>query len=239
MKRALYVGAALSLGLALSTMAAAETVLREGAGMTQTIECRGRSFMVNGSSNTFTLLGECPSVSINGMSNTIKVETVGSIDVDGMSNTVIWESAISGSKPRVQTDGIQNSVRKGTVAGKKKPAVSPAITQPAKAPEAASPRSTRKVGSDPIEITGAHVRRRINCAGRDVSLMGSHCNLTLVGECGRVSVSGSHNKVRLEIAERIEITGSYNRVAWESGPEGRRPKISNLGHKNEVSKSED
>jgi len=229
----------LGLALALSTVAAAETILREGAGMSQTIECRGRSFTVNGGSNTFTLLGECPAVSINGMGNTIKVETVGSIEIDGMSNTVIWGSALSGSKPRIQTDGIQNSVRKGAVTGKKKPAVSPAITQPAKAPEAASPRASRKAGSEPIEITGAHVRRRINCAGRDVSLMGSHCNLQLVGECGTVSVSGSHNKVGIETAERIELTGSYNHVSWESGPEGRRPKISNLGHKNDVSKSED
>ncbi len=38
---------------------------------------------------------------------------------------------------------------------------------------------------------------------------------------------------------KINVLGSYNGVTWQRGAAGRAPKVSNLGHKNEVSQSED
>lgn len=103
---------ALALGLPQSGQA---QIVRNVAGGTQTVRCGGQTVEINGAGGTLTLLGQCPRVQVNGTSITVKVEVAGSIDVDGMGNTVIWERAVTGSRPRISSDGIGNSIRQGPV----------------------------------------------------------------------------------------------------------------------------
>jgi hypothetical protein len=237
MTRGMCVAVLSFLGLGLSTIATAETIKRESASVTETIECRGRSFDLDGADNTFTLLGECPSVSINGTTNTVRVESVGSISINGMGNKVVWGSAIGGAKPRVSLNGLGNSARQGSVGGdsgarREKP---PASRETTKAAEASSGGGS----AESIQITDSHVDRTITCNGTNVSVLGSHCELRLKGECGKVALAGSHNTLDVESAGRIEVTGSYNTVTWKRGPEGRRPQIANLGQHNVISQATD
>jgi len=106
----------LATALALPTLGQA-TITKNNVGGTEKVQCRGEDVQVNGSSAEIILLGECPDVQVNGMSNIVKIELAKDIQVNGMSNKVIWEQSLVGSKPRIQTSGVGNSVRQGTVTG--------------------------------------------------------------------------------------------------------------------------
>jgi hypothetical protein len=106
----------LAMALALPSVGQA-TITKNNVGGTERVQCRGEDVQVNGSSAELILLGECPDVQVNGMSNTVKIELAKNIQVNGMSNKVIWEQSLVGAKPRIQTSGVGNSVRQGTVTG--------------------------------------------------------------------------------------------------------------------------
>jgi hypothetical protein len=115
-KRVLTVGlySLMCFGLsAMSSMGA--TIEVNSAGASRTIDCRGQRVVVNGTGNNVMLLGECPSVEINGMNQKVKIEIAGSIEVNGMGNKVIWSEALRGSRPNVENNGMNNSVRQGAV----------------------------------------------------------------------------------------------------------------------------
>jgi len=60
---------------------------------------------------------------------------------------------------------------------------------------------------EPIEIEGMNVTRTLDCEGRDVSLSGEGNTLTLKGQCGEVSVYGSHHRLVLDSARALDIHG--------------------------------
>jgi len=60
---------------------------------------------------------------------------------------------------------------------------------------------------EPIEIEGMNLARTLDCEGRDVSLSGEGNTLTLKGQCGEVSVYGSHHRLVLDSARALDIHG--------------------------------
>ena len=59
----------------------------------------------------------------------------------------------------------------------------------------------------PIEIEGLNLTRTLDCQGRDVSLSGEGNTLTLKGQCGEVSIYGSHHRLVLDSARALNIHG--------------------------------
>ncbi len=96
--------------LSLSMAVFAEVIERSGAGGDETIDCRGRAFKLDGASNHFVLLGECPELSIEGAGNVVDVERVGTIRINGAGNKIFWGEALVGRIPDNFNEGAGNEI---------------------------------------------------------------------------------------------------------------------------------
>lgn len=64
-----------------------------GDGQTQTVTCgdEGAEVLVGGSSNRYTVRGDCKYIAVSGASNRVWVDTVGRVDVSGSGNLILWK----------------------------------------------------------------------------------------------------------------------------------------------------
>jgi hypothetical protein len=74
------------------------------------IECRGRSFIVLGSGNSYAFLGSCPSVEVTGNSNSIAIEYTDRIAVSGTNNSITYRAGLSAETADVVDVGTGNTV---------------------------------------------------------------------------------------------------------------------------------
>ena len=76
------------------------------------IPCGGREVEIDetATSNDYTLTGECKKITVNGVSNEIKVEKVGEIIIKGSSNKVIYTEGLDGKKPKIKNTGVSSTV---------------------------------------------------------------------------------------------------------------------------------
>ena len=85
-------------------------------------------------------------------------------------------------------------------------------------------------------VTSSGQTRSIDCRGQTVQITGSKNTLTVTGECRKVDVAGVGNTVSIEAVERIEVTGTNNRVTWQRALGGDTPRIARTGMGNSVSR---
>ena len=87
---------------------------------------------------------------------------------------------------------------------------------------------------------------------KTVSITGNKATVTLTGVCdllavsgndaiitgsaAKVAVAGNNNQVKLEAVDRIATPGNKNIVTWKKGVTKAKPKVSNPGNKNKISK---
>ena len=96
---------------------AAQSDTRDGATVngveqTLTIDCEGRPAAVSGSDNRITFVGDCPSLTLNGVDNqvTISLRAGAPLKVSGVDNIVTWRVNGKG-RPKVSIQGVDNQVR--------------------------------------------------------------------------------------------------------------------------------
>jgi hypothetical protein len=194
-------------------------IVRSAGGAVETINCQGQSVSIKGASSSFTLVGECPLVSVTGASNKVQIELAGTITVTGTSNEVVWSQGIKGELPRISDTGTGNTVRQG------------AATE-----RGATPKPGAQVSSDAAAVTINEdgITNVIKCDGGEVRINGDGNTLRLRGECGAVNVSGDRNTLMIEAARSISVMGDGNKILWERGVAGSVPKISDLGESNRI-----
>jgi hypothetical protein len=194
-------------------------IVRSAGGAVETINCQGQSVSIKGASSSFTLVGECPLVSVTGTSNKVQIELAGAVTVAGASNEVVWSRGINGERPRISDTGTGNTIRQGTV------------------PERGSmARPGAQVSSEAAAVTINEdgITNVIKCDGGEVCINGDGNTLRLRGECGVVNVSGDRNTLMIEAARSISVMGDANKILWERGVAGNAPKISDLGESNRI-----
>ena len=105
------------LGFSLPIHAAAQSDTRDGAAVngvdqTLTIDCEGRPAAVSGSDNRIIFVGDCPSLTLNGVDNevTISLRAGAPLKVSGVDNVVTWRVDGKG-RPKVSIQGVDNQVR--------------------------------------------------------------------------------------------------------------------------------
>lgn len=93
------------------------TGTREGAsinGVDQAsqIDCQGRPAEVSGSGNRINFVGDCPSLTVNGVDNEISIllPPGAELRVSGVDNVVTWQVRGKG-KPRISVQGVDNQIR--------------------------------------------------------------------------------------------------------------------------------
>ncbi|MDO9361450.1 MAG: DUF3060 domain-containing protein [Sphingopyxis sp.] len=76
------------------------------------IDCQGRPAEVSGSDNKINFVGDCPSLTVNGVDNQISIilRPGASLTVSGVDNVVSWKVSGKG-KPRISVQGVDNRVQ--------------------------------------------------------------------------------------------------------------------------------
>lgn len=97
----------------------------------------------------------------------------------------------------------------------------------------------RRVGnaSGGRQILANHQRLTIECTRSGLTVIGNHNDLT-VRNCTRLSVPGNYNRIsaRFTADGSIGVMGNRNTVTW-TAPRETRVSVSNIGSKNEVTRS--
>lgn len=91
-------------------------------------------------------------------------------------------------------------------------------------------------GDSELDLTGDGQRKTLSCNGdTEVSVTGSSNDYTFKGVCKSVEVTGSSNKVSLDVVGELEVTGTDNTITWRRAKgDARKPKISSTGSNNTV-----
>lgn len=87
-----------------------------------------------------------------------------------------------------------------------------------------------------IRISGVTQDVTQECDGKGVVVSGSSNTVKLTGDCPDVTVSGTGNKVSIDTASSIRVSGAGNAITYRSTSKGKSPKISNSGVDNSVKK---
>lgn len=105
----------------------------------------------------------------------------------------------------------------------------------------ASAASTRAADAPPvidargvIHYTASRVKWLVHCGRHPIMLQGDHTSMDLRGRCWRVTLTGSHNDVSVQMAHGgwFIITGSHNDVTWRQIERGRPPAMVDRGERN-------
>ena len=83
-------------------------------------------------------------------------------------------------------------------------------------------------------VGGARVKRTLVGPAKNLTMLGSYCEITFVGKCGRLEINGSGNIVLIEEVADIVLYGSNNTVKFVRGRGGKQPKMLNVGDKNDI-----
>ena len=83
-----------------------------GVDQAHQIDCRGRPAEVSGSGNNINFVGDCPSLTVNGVDNQISIllRPGASLSVSGVDNVVNWKVSGKG-KPQISVQGVDNRVQ--------------------------------------------------------------------------------------------------------------------------------
>ncbi|WP_375768778.1 DUF3060 domain-containing protein [Archangium gephyra] len=102
----------------------------------------------------------------------------------------------------------------------------------------AEDESTGEAAGTELEISGSGSQESHRCSPKtEVNISGSDNDITLTGECKRVSVNGSTNKVKVEAVATIDVTGSDNQVTWKRAVGAKKPKVNRTGSNNKVTQA--
>lgn len=82
-----------------------------GVDQAKEIDCQGRPAEVSGSGNRINFIGDCPSLTVNGVDNQIGIllPPGAELRVSGVDNVVTWRVRGQG-KPRISVQGVDNRV---------------------------------------------------------------------------------------------------------------------------------
>jgi hypothetical protein len=85
-----------------------------GVDQAHRIDCGGQPAQVSGSDNHIEFVGDCPSLTVNGVDNQISItlRPGAPLTVSGVDNVVTWRIAGKG-RPKLAVSGVDNQVRPG------------------------------------------------------------------------------------------------------------------------------
>jgi hypothetical protein len=97
---------------------------------------------------------------------------------------------------------------------------------------------TRRRGPGTLSINSrTGLSQSYNVNGQSVTVRGSGNRIRLTGHSPSVRVSGTNNHVYVDAAYSISVSGRNNRVYWRRLYNGKPPRISRTGTRNQVTRS--
>jgi hypothetical protein len=233
LKRSAWIGFCCLVVLNFSLAASARVIVRHGADLDETIDCRGHEVKIEGSSNHVVLTGVCPKLTVKGTKNVIEAEQVGSIRVTGAFNKVVWSQGLGARQPRVINEGENNRVISADLEARHEERRAEEGEGRGDDREQGA-REERRGQAPDIDVSGNGLERELECHGENVKVSGNGNRVRLHGGCGRLSVEGNGNKCQVEAARAIAVSGNGNKVAWQHGVDGEEPRVTEEGNENEI-----
>jgi hypothetical protein len=103
-------GNALTPSAAEIIISAGDDIEISGHDLRKTVTCNGNNVVVDANDSQLTLKGQCNEVRVNGSTNAITIDVVGSIVLESADNTVRWKKAAHGDKPKIVDRSTGNKV---------------------------------------------------------------------------------------------------------------------------------
>jgi hypothetical protein len=195
---------------------------------------------INANHGTYTFKGACTSISVNGNTNKVAIESVDRLEVNGNENLIEADTA-----SRIGTNGNANKVtyKQGT----------PKITNPGTDNQIGGGGANKPADkARPADDAGGDAAV-IDCTKHPVQAVASTGDnaLRYVGTCTKITVStgsnrlsienvktlvldGGENTVEIGGVDAIVTNGAENRVTYKKGLSGAKPKVSGAGADNHV-----
>ena len=218
---------AAAIALGMPGLARADAVLR-ASHRTELIDCAGAPAVVEGDGNRVVFHGNCASLRLDGNANQVEIDLVpgGSLRVTGEGNDVRYAPTVPG--PVVAAVGTGNSIAAGT-GGPASAALAPAVPAAPPPPPTLAPPARAEAGT--LLLRGDGLRRRADCAGRNVLIEGNDGHFALTGGCRSVTVQGQGDVVQAELQPggRIAIGGNGVTLHYRLTRNGPPPVISVTG----------
>jgi hypothetical protein len=227
---------------------------------TKQLSCNGGDALIEGNHNTIVLTGDCRSLLLKGVANTVSIslQAAAQVRVEGSGNRITFQAA--GAAPVVQFAGPDNSADPGAMppssasaappaplADKPQPSApkpaeaSHAAVEPTSAPTAPTPVSTeppkpKPTASGVLTLTGDDQQRDEDCTGRPVVIEGNRSAYVLRGGCESLTVHGDLDTVQAELrpGAAVGITGHGTTVSWALLARGKGPAAAIHGEGNRV-----
>lgn len=247
-----------ALPLALAAASTAAKVHLQGKGGTISHDCgQDAAVEIDGSGTEIRLAGACERIDISGTNLVVRAEGVGKVEISGLNNTLEWQYATGGrSRPSVEQNGIGHRVVKVEPAAPPvepaaKATAKPTTTAPAPAAKAVAakppatavaPKAAATValaaetstvgvesGSGGFRITASGVRRRIDCGGAKVQVLGDDVVALLLGDCPNVQIGGDRCEVWIERVDNLQILGAGSQAYYVGSTDGDPVKVSLVG----------
>lgn len=182
----------------------AEPVVIGGDHENQIIEGRGRDFVIEGHHHNVIISGNSGRVQVNGHHQKVVVEAPRVLEVNGHHNNVYFQG-----NPQLVRGGQKNTITRGDGGV----AVSSGAVEN---------------GGDEIVISGAAQVETFEGGNRTFVISGAGNTIRITGRAAVIRLTGSANKVDVDEAGLIELTGVDNHAVFRRG----NPEIDNTGLNN-------
>ncbi|HEX2690729.1 MAG TPA: DUF3060 domain-containing protein [Kofleriaceae bacterium] len=213
----------------------------EGSGGTW--DCKkDPSVTINTNDATYTLKGACTSISINGNTNKLTIESVDRLAINGNDNTIDADSAAriaangNGNQvtykkgtPKISNLGTGNRIGNG---GANKPADKQKPDADADAGGDSSVIDCAKHPIQSIASTGDNALKYVGTCTKITVMTGS--NRLSIENVKTLELDGGENTVEIGGVDAIVMNGAENRVTYRKGLSGAKPRISGAGAENKV-----
>ena len=221
------------MGLATASVALAAPLVVRGSDADKNVTCQaGQDVQVTGSGHRVTIGGDCGQLTVRGDHAQVTIDGVASVVVMGSDNDVAWSRNLSNAdKLPVRSTGSGNHVHQAGGGG--------SDGAPSSSPSSDSSGGGGGGGSSSgpaLVVDGTRAHKTLTCqAGQAVNITGSMHEITLQGDCGKVSVDGSSITVNADGVASIRVEGSMNHVTWKRNLSGQQPlPVSKSGSMNDV-----
>lgn len=90
-------------------------------------------------------------------------------------------------------------------------------------------QTTNKETSETINVVGSGITKTVEATGNEnINISGSDINVTIIGACNTITVTGAAIKVRAQSVRTIRVQGADSGVAYKSSPNKNGKAISSV-----------
>jgi len=197
---------------------------------------------INVSDGTYVFKGACTSISVNGSTDRLTIESVDRLTINGNDNTIDADTAsritVNGNAnkvtykkggPKISNLGSDNQIGSG---GASKPADKVADKPAADAGGDASVIDCTKHPTQAVNSTGDNALKYVGTCTRITVTTGG--NRLAIENVKTLEIVGGANTVEIGGVDAIVLDGAANTVTYKTGLSKAKPKISGSGAGNNV-----